>query len=246
MLTLDDRRFLTEQFPAIDGWCVDEAAWLTASLLHRQSEAGHRAPLFEIGVFKGRYFSTLAWHARKTGTLAWGFDTFAWVPLQEVDTALRRALDAPDSWRLVQADSRTLTPTSLAQTLGAEAAFASIDGDHNAEPVRQDLRLADAVLAPWGIIAVDDFYNPMAIGVSEGLFRFMIEDQPALVPFAHSKNKLYLARPPFRDFYSQAFVDSCRQNPELPGIAAWLDTWKNQGENWVKQNLLGVPVWVMP
>lgn len=244
MIDKDDRRFLTKEFSRIDGWCLDEAAWLTAALLQGQLDEGRAGPLFEIGVYKGKYFSLLTHHARKAGVTAFGFDTFQWVPEEEAMLNLHRACGQDAPFRMIAGDSSELTPEGLAAVLGAPAAFASVDGSHDAGPVEHDLRLADAATAPWGLVALDDFYNPMAIGVTEGLFRFVARGEGDLAPVAFCKNKLLLAREAHAEHYAAQFLRFCETTTELKSVRAWLEMHERQGEHWVRQRFLDRLVWV--
>jgi hypothetical protein len=98
--------------------------------------------------------------------------------------------------------------------------------------------LAQKLLHDGGIIAVDDFLNPRAIGVSEGTYRFFLESEPSLRPFAYCANKLYLAEPRYHDRYASAFWTLAKEFPELPMIQAF-NRWLQMGRNYVEQDLLG-------
>ena len=69
-----------------------------------------------------------------------------------------------------------------------------------------DLRLAEEILAPEGLVSVDDFLNPMTLGVNEGVHRFFSQPRN-LAPVAYTANKLFLARPFFASSYRTAFQE---------------------------------------
>jgi hypothetical protein len=73
--------------------------------------------------------------------------------------------------------------------------------------VLADLVLAEAVLSADGIIAVDDFLCPEALGVNEAVNRYFATARP-LVPFAYTANKLFLCRSAAAERYFRAFESS--------------------------------------
>lgn len=246
MLTPADGAFLRGPFGSIRGWCTDEAAWLSAFLLRAQQSRGDLGPAFEIGVFNGKYFSVLATVNRSAGVRSTGFDTFDWCSVAEVESALTTALGDLDHIHLVKGDSAHLDPAAVLRELGGQpAGFVSIDGSHEPDYVFHDLELADAVLAPAGILSIDDFLNPMAVGVTEGAMRFLLSGKSNLVPFCYCCNKLFLARPAFLPSYFDAIPVFCEQNAHLPVVARMLETRDRNGLNWVQQKFLGRTVWII-
>lgn len=73
-------------------------------------------------------------------------------------------------------------------------------GTHEYEDVLWDMRVAEQVLAPNGIISADDFLHPISLGVTAAIYEFVYTN-PSLVPFAHVSNKLFLCRPGWADRY---------------------------------------------
>jgi hypothetical protein len=55
-----------------------------------------------------------------------------------------------------------------------------------------DLSLAQEILAPGGIVALDDFMRTFWPGVTEGFYRFMAKQNRRLRPFFYFQNKLFL------------------------------------------------------
>jgi hypothetical protein len=70
--------------------------------------------------------------------------------------------------------------------------FISIDGAHDYETVFRDLILCEQVLGSGGIIAADNFLNPVAMGVNQAINAFLSQPR-AVVPVAYTANKLFLA-----------------------------------------------------
>lgn len=98
----------------------------------------------------------------------------------------------PQSLRVERADSTQLTDADLHRLLPEGAALFSVDGGHTREITCSDLRLAEKVCLPDGIVILDDVFNPGWPGVVEGLLGYL-DDQPALQPFAIGFNKVFLA-----------------------------------------------------
>ena len=81
--------------------------------------------------------------------------------------------------------------------------FFSIDGCHFYQHVENDLRLAERTLTAEGIIAVDDFFNKDWPDASFAAYDF-IRQTDAIVPFAITSSKLYLAAPRVAEQYKTA------------------------------------------
>jgi hypothetical protein len=101
-------------------------------------------------------------------------------------------------------------PSTTADLLGADPRFISIDGSHECDDVFWDLRLAEDMLAPRGLVAVDDFMNMVAMGVNVGVHKFFAIPRN-LAPFAYTSNKLFLCRPqlappPYKHAFEQMVV----------------------------------------
>ncbi|MCS5692053.1 class I SAM-dependent methyltransferase [Cyanobium sp. FGCU-6] len=188
----------------LDGWLIDDDAEVTADLLRTQEAWGAGdAPLFEIGVYCGKYLSLLMASAARTHSRVLGIDTFQFKDLATVTEGLRVLVpDLMQVLSLHQGSSRDLTADSILQVLGRPARFISVDGSHEHHDVLHDLRLADDTLDEFGLVAVDDFLNPVAIGVNRAVNSFM-ESAPNLVGVACGPNKLFLARPMQADRYRQ-------------------------------------------
>jgi hypothetical protein len=106
-------------------------------------------------------------------------------------------------WKIIKSPSGDISARTLLEELGSEARFVSVDGSHEYHDVLWDLRVADQVLAPGGIMSIDDIINPICLGVAAATYNFLAT-APALVPFAQVSNKLFLCRPGWCDRYRSA------------------------------------------
>lgn len=238
-----DLDFIRTQFREVEGWCLDDAAYLTCCLLNCQAAEGLSSSLLEIGVYKGKYLSVLFQKARRKSQPLVGIDTFQWSNQDEVLQTFTRLLGSTDGLRLVTASSLDFTVESLLDLLGGrKPSFISVDGDHSAGAVRSDLYLVQDVLGEGGVIALDDFLNPRAIGVSEGAYRyFLASDNLPLRPFAFCANKLFIADRKYHELYRRAIATLVSEMPELPMVKEFLRMQK-MGQGYVEQELLGSKV----
>jgi predicted O-methyltransferase YrrM len=138
------------------------AARIVVALLEHQTRSGITGHVAEIGTFEGRLLIAMA-HALAEGERALAIDHFEWP-----DPGVRARFEAnlaahgvPDGRVVVhQGDSRQLTPEQLRAALGGTARFFHVDGEHTAEHLANDLRLATAVMAENGVVALDDMLHP--------------------------------------------------------------------------------------
>lgn len=182
----------------VEGWFEPESAEVMASLLLHQIDAGLGGGVAEIGVHHGRSFLLLA-NGLMPGEPAVALDVFEQQD-QNTDQSgkgdrarfeqnlERWASDASVS--IVASSSLDITKEAAREVFGRPRFF-SVDGGHTAEITRHDLELAEASIAEGGIVVLDDLLNGHWMGVLTGTASYLL-DQPALLPFALSPNKLYL------------------------------------------------------
>jgi hypothetical protein len=246
-MSMDDAdiAFLNRQFERFTGWCHAEAAWLTCWLLDVQNAEGRRGAALEIGVYRGKYLSVLYQSHHRRGLHCVGLDTWTHFPMSHTLDAFKEVLGHTDGLSLGSADSTKLDHASLATFLRSEkVGFASIDGEHTASAVHSDLKLVTGHLHRWGIVAVDDFLNSRAIGVGEGVYRYFHFDHPDLQPFCYCGNKLFLANREFVAPYAEAVLAFTGAAGHLSAVRDFLSL-KAEALGWVRQTLLGNPVWII-
>lgn len=103
--------------------------------------------------------------------------------------------------------------------LGTDFAFCHIDGDHSASAVYGDLELCLQVLLPGGLVALDDYFNPVYPGVCEGAIRFMLDHKEAYKPIALGLGKVLLQKLPAPYDLN---ADFAKVFPRIPKTAATL------------------------
>jgi predicted O-methyltransferase YrrM len=139
------------------------AAAVCAGLLRIQAEMGVKGPVAEVGSFEGRFFIALA-HALQQGEKALGIDLFDW-PNPEVkdrfEANCARHGIGPEKRITWKTDSRTMKADELLEKLGGvRPRFMHVDGEHSRHALSRDLELATSVIAPEGIIVLDDMLHP--------------------------------------------------------------------------------------
>ncbi len=210
---------LREGHREVEGWIEPGALAVTTLLDRLQVAAGVRGGLAEIGVHHGRYFIALRLLAR-SGERTLALDIFEDQHLnldrsglgsrKRLTANLMRHAGSLDGVEILKADSLTVRPEHVLQRLGGPVRIFSVDGCHTAAHTESDIRLAAAVLAPGGVVIVDDIFNPEWPGVLAGVEAFFCAtDRPGLVPIIATDNKLILCQKDAREPYwagLQAFL----------------------------------------
>ncbi|NTE87184.1 class I SAM-dependent methyltransferase [Agrobacterium rubi] len=201
----------------IPGWLEDVSGAVTLALFAEQTRQGTVGPLFEIGVFGGKYLSLLASQAVANGQKLIAIDPF----IHFTEEAVRGHLnlikfdeDTKIDLTCIKSLSGDILPEALISALGGRASFASIDGSHEYKDVFWDLRLADQTVSPAGIIAVDDFMNAHDIGVAEATIQYLRSDWGSFVPFAYVANKLFLTGRSYAENYKDVVERYMLEEPD--------------------------------
>jgi predicted O-methyltransferase YrrM len=192
--------YLATGLDAVQGWLVPSTALYLAGL--EQAQRGAVAGgLCEIGVHRGKSFLAMAIDA-PAGDAAVAIDVFDLQHLNEDGTSSRALEDFRDNLRAWGLDDRVEVVQGSSLELEADGfldagprfRLFSVDGGHGADYVLNDLRIAEATLAPGGVVAADDVFNIHWLGVCTGVFRYF-QSGGTLVPFALIPNKLLLTDP---------------------------------------------------
>jgi len=164
----------------LPGWFnVDDCAHFSL-ILAMQSLLGLRGDLFEIGSYHGRSTCILA-RALRPGETLHVCDPF--------DLGVEEQYgDAPTVARLLTNlrsvlphlnDAQIVTYRSISTQLHLNPLqrfrFAHVDGAHAHADCLHDLRLCEAHLVPFGVIAVDDYQYPRYPGVTTAVEAFLAE-----------------------------------------------------------------------
>jgi len=174
----DADRYLSEGYQTVAGMSSRFAAAVCCGLMRLQSEFGIGGHVAEIGPFEGRFFIALAL-ALEPGEMALGMDLFNWPTPKVKDrfeqNCIRHGVP-PERFIAWQADSQATPPEQLLTKLGGgRVRLFHIDGEHSRAALSSDLELATAVMAPGGLIVLDDMLHPgyptLMVAVQEYLVR---------------------------------------------------------------------------
>jgi hypothetical protein len=214
------RRYLDQgEFSAVEGVCDGETLRRIRLYHDLQAEKSIVGDLMEIGVFHGRLFLMLALLARpdETATAVDVFEVDAnydpsggTTTLNIVRGHYERFVGDSAKFSYVAGDSLYLTPEIIRRNLpNGRARIISIDGAHSHFHTVHDMRLAESLLGPGGIVMVDDITNGGWPGVMEGVSRyFLLSSEIRLFPFMLTLNKLWLTTYD----YHRIYLDYARQH----------------------------------
>jgi hypothetical protein len=206
----------------IDGW-NDQGVFTAIKIIHKlQKEDGIVGNVGEIGVHEGQLFCALALltNLESEGSLA--IDVFedqkrnidnSGGSINDLFGTFRRHVDyvlgeRQKNFRHIAADSLTLSAEHLRTALMGNTInqrtfrLFSIDGGHTVVHVLNDLRLAEQIMVPGGVVIVDDYMHPKWPGVTEGLHIYCADRASRLVPFAYGNRKMYLTTFDKKEFLS--------------------------------------------
>jgi predicted O-methyltransferase YrrM len=214
-------RYLDAGYAGVVGMSSRFAAAICCGLLRMQTQMDVCGPVVEVGPFEGRFFIALA-HALAPGEKALGIDLFDWPDPAVIDRFEANCSKhgiTPDRRITWKADSRTMAPAELLARLdGRRPRFVHIDGEHSRAALTKDLELATAVLAPEGVIVLDDMLHPgyptLMVAVHEYLQRhpemcvLAIIDRESVV----AATKFMLCRTDWFKRYEERLLETYKDN----------------------------------
>jgi hypothetical protein len=217
-------QYVTRGRKSISGWLARLDAEIMASILTAQNEKSLKGSVAEIGVHHGKVF-TLLCLGLKDDERAYCIDIFDDQHLNKDNSGRgnRAVLEmnlakfgvSSERFFIDSRSSELVKAEDILSQVGPVRLF-SVDGGHWLDIVVNDLRIAEATLAPHGVVVLDDFHRHDWPDVSAGYFRWFSERRSAIVPFAIGLNKLYLCHSEFVDFYKETL----RSGPVMRHLGA--------------------------
>ena len=195
--------FNSQIFGHVEGWLGDRMSQIVSMFGDILDHSGVRGNIVEFGVHHGLFLFLLE-ALRNEDEECFAIDVFDQQQLNldhsgsgslAVFVSHLDALMGPQRrfFRIVQRDTlsfSTVEAVDLFGKLGVK--FLSIDAGHTIQHACNDLHLAQEILVPGGIVALDDYMSPHWPGVTEGFYRFMSAENRRLKPFMYFQNKLFL------------------------------------------------------
>ena len=219
-------RYQNHGHKSVSGWLLPGAVKMLLTLEKAQETENIRGSIAEIGVHHGKLFILLCLFTRDDEK-AVAIDLFADQDrnfensgkgdLDKFQDNVRR--HASNRQIVVhQGDSTELTSAALIELGRAPFRWVSVDGGHTLEITANDLATAEGALAPGGIIVLDDCFNEMWPGVSEGVYRYFSTAARTIIPFASGGNKTFFCRPE----YAARYIDVLGVLPTRSGMHSFL------------------------
>jgi hypothetical protein len=200
----------------VDGWLDKFSAESIAVLSKYQVDRERTGSVVEIGVHHGKLFFVL-YLTTTVDEAAIAIDVFDAQHLNidqsgrgDKATFLRHARRlSPElaGLKIIEDSSLNLTSDQI-HTGASPVRLFSIDGAHTEEATMNDLWLADASLADYGVVILDDVFNERWPEVSVGLSRYISNERHQLTPFAITPGKVLLAKADYAAEYADHLVAS--------------------------------------
>lgn len=191
-------------------------------LLAAQEALGVAGDLLEIGALYGKSTIVLGLHSRPTETVH-VCDVFEQETGDDANQAENDSSYPGLARDTFEANYRRYVPRSphVIQELSTSIAshvepgtlrFAHIDGGHLFETVVEDLRNVKPLMAPRGVVVLDDFRALHTPGVAAAAWAEVVSG--GLVPFAVSEQKMYATWDSATD-YAQRLDGWLKRNPDV-------------------------------
>jgi Methyltransferase domain len=172
----------------------------------------------EIGVHYGKFFLFLA-ERLKHDECAFAVDIFenqdenisksGWGSLATFSSNVAALVPSARVCILKENSTNLRDKIGLFSYNGHTARIVSVDAGHSYEEVTSDLKLAEDILHPQGVIIVDDFQHLGWDGVYQATLEFL--QGPFFMPFALGGNKLLLCRSEFVYHYAANITSMTQQ-----------------------------------
>jgi hypothetical protein len=210
----------------VEGWAQPGVFPVLAAVNAYQREQGLTGDVGEIGVHHGKFF--IALHNCLGGDeMSVAIDIFDDQRLN-VDHSGSANLASfianmeanawePQRCHRVKGDSLALRPRDfeLALPRPARTRFFSVDGGHTPEHTINDIGIAVSLSHGYGVIFVDDYYNPHWPGVHIGVAKYFETSYPAFVPFGYVRDKLMLTSLTWQKTYFDLMALKFRSQPNF-------------------------------
>lgn len=182
-----------------EGFLTMECAVLWDCLLGCQAKKEINGHMLEIGVYKGRSALLSALHINPKEE----FVLIDGTPfIHEAEKSLKSLLGKRGVW--INQMSYQLTAGDLKKEKGFR--WIHIDGEHTGRAVTHDLEITEPLLSDFGMLVLDDFFNPMYPQLTEAVFAWLAANRYRLSIILCGWNKAYLCRPQTAPFYRSFII----------------------------------------
>jgi hypothetical protein len=178
------------------------------SLLSYQAELGVSGHVLEFGVYKGRSASVLSAHVAAPERLI-----LVDVEKLITDETLGRMFARPE-FVLGRSEDYSKTFPGY-RDLRSAVRFLHVDSSHTFKTTLAEMRLADELLAPNGIVCLDDYTNLNYSQILPAIYKYLFTNRTDLTVFLVTDIKCYICRKEFFDVYAGFVLERM-----LPALAA--------------------------
>lgn len=224
----------------LDGWLDGFTARRTSDLLDFQVRTGTRGPLYEVGVYKGKYLSVLLRSALLSGDRLFGIDVFNATTRGEFEAYFKTMMDLEFHVEILEGLSTSWSAYDLIRIFGGEVRFVSIDGSHEYEDVLWDLKVASAVASPACIISADDFFNPECLGTNQAI-NYFLSHSDEFKPFVYLPGKMLMCRPSYVPAYQGELIRCMAADVDNPKSVKFTQMYGGPYSHSVMPKFHGVP-----
>lgn len=213
-----------EKIDAIPGWFGLHAYLLWRCLLDYQAPI--KGDLFEIGVWRGRSAAMLASYC-KPGEKLYLCD----IKLDEaaVRSAFASIGAAPGEIIALSGPSSELPAKLDLRAMHQSVRWMHLDGEHTGTAVYRELELANQIVAPEGLVVVDDFFSPRYPANTTEAVRYLEKNPFHFRLLAVAFNKGYFCRPEalhkYMDFIVHRLTDAMSASGWRTTIYKTTGTW---------------------
>ncbi len=222
-------RYLKE-FPNIPGFFTPESMAVWEFLLGAQDELRVRGDFLEIGVYKGRSAALGALHLRPE-------ESCVLIDINSVDDVARmiRSFHPANNITLQCYSAEAFHHPEVRNRAG-KFRWLHVDGDHTGYSTLQDIRLAESVMSPAGIICVDDFFNFRYPQLTAAVYRFLFERSIDFRMLLCAENKCYICRAGAYAMYERLirarFAPVCVKNKRQLNKTSYSSDWGCFSMSW--------------
>jgi len=198
----DAEQYWNSHFSKVEGWVDSRHYNVLQVIANTQREVGITGHVGEIGVYHGKLLIGLA-HLASDGDKVTAIDVFedqsknidgAGVgSFERLQENIKQYGPKNRDYKFIKADSIALTMTDKCKIMDERGPFRlfSVDGCHTLEHTHADLLTAQEMLAPGGVMILDDFMQPHWPGVTQAANVFYSKGEPRVKPFLYCYHKLY-------------------------------------------------------
>jgi Methyltransferase domain len=218
----DIARYIAEM-DSVPGWLESIDCWLLYFAAKFQQASSTEGDILEIGVYRGRSAILLGFLLNANQCLV-ANDVFAQQELLSLDNRIDNHRWYKDNskeeflanYARFHADPPVAVvgpSASVAARTGRAYRLIHVDGAHDFDTVREDIKLALRLLAPNGMIVLDDICKPHIMDVAAATWDAVSKGE--LVPVLFTDQKLYsVARDGSADDYRAFMVEAALALPD--------------------------------